>query len=143
MPEHTHTPEAEARLAWLRGTYGHLGPALQAHALKLGGDAVVLTTLPFTEATFLERAQQYGPSHHFAPGRPSGCHTNTHDLVAGRPDLRAVTGLALSTDPDGLRLWRVHSWAADQDGRVTETTTPREAYLGVPLTDHERALWLS
>ena len=60
------------------------------------------------------------------------CHANSMVLACAEDDLRYATGYALSGDG----VWRSHSWAVDQHGKVVESTVPRQLYFGVfPLVE--------
>lgn len=65
------------------------------------------------------------------PGPVSRCHSNASYLASVLNAGILVTGWALSDDA----CWRQHSWVTASDGRIIETTTPRVAYFGVPITD--------
>ncbi len=56
----------------------------------------------------------------------SSCHENVMQL-AKKDGYSAWFGLALSDDG----IWRVHSWAIKEGGRVVETTEPRDIYYGL------------
>ena len=81
------------------------------------------------------------------PGESRHCHANAARLWergqranARRPlrDCTLATGYALSGG-----LWRSHSFCVAADGRVLETTTPREHYFGVLLDPDEAAAFFS
>lgn len=72
-------------------------------------------------------------------GRESDCHGNVSRLWRKRPEaIVIVVGYALSDDG----LWRQHTWGAEA-GYVIETTEPRLAYFGVPLSSEHAARFAS
>lgn len=61
----------------------------------------------------------------FKTMRRSQCHENSEELCNMDPNLKLLTGWALSEDG----CWRQHSWAMNND-IVIETTEPRIKYFG-------------
>lgn len=108
------------------------------HLLKIGGEEACLPDFEEDIAALLEYGQIWDGRSTKIPGRPSDCHFNSVSAWTSNADrIVVVTGYALSDDG----MWRQHSWCmgADRRGRpkVYETTVPREAYFGVPLTYEE------
>jgi hypothetical protein len=75
------------------------------------------------------------------PGAPSRCHENSAECWVANLDRSVLmTGYALSDDG----MWRQHSWLVEVRPRstaVVETTEPRVAYFGFPMTEREAALF--
>jgi hypothetical protein len=68
----------------------------------------------------------------------SRCHQNASVLWKENPGkYNIMTGYALNVDPDGISLWRQHSWLQDKKGNNIETTEKRDKYFGISLTDQE------
>jgi hypothetical protein len=71
-------------------------------------------------------------------GIKNQCHYNSSKLWISNPaKYFLITGFALSTDPDGIQLWRQHSWVETSDGIIIETTIPRDLYFGYKLSPVE------
>jgi hypothetical protein len=70
-------------------------------------------------------------------GEARRCHVNVANLYLGKRfrDASVATGYGL--DDDGV--WRRHPWLV-HEGRVVETTRPRNMYYGYELSDDE-AIW--
>ena len=66
-------------------------------------------------------------------GESNRCHANSASLWVSNPGLKLVTGYALSRDG----VWRQHSWCADKEDKVIETTTKRILYYGFEMTFKE------
>lgn len=72
------------------------------------------------------------------PGLKSDCHNNAVALWRRGDAVAVGTGYALSDDG----LWREHSWAWDDQGRIIETTESRSRYFGLRF-DADGAEWFA
>jgi hypothetical protein len=70
-------------------------------------------------------------------GTASDCHANVVALLRSGEVVALGTGYGLNGG-----LWREHSWAWRAEGRLVETTQPRECYFGVRM-DGSRAQWFA
>jgi len=62
-------------------------------------------------------------------GEPSNCHGNSAKLWSkSKGKYRFVTGYALIDDD---RMWGRHSWLTTKEGKIIETTVPRDLYFGI------------
>lgn len=97
--------------------------------LTQGGDLVVPHLSPEENLEELLRgAETLGRNVEWREGAPSRCHENAAHLWI-RGEVEGIgTGYALSDDG----LWRQHTWGVTGE-TVTETTAPRERYVGVRL----------
>ena len=79
------------------------------------------------------------------PGRPSHCHGNSaYCWDANRDKVTIATGYAMSYSGG---MWRQHSWCVglddpDRGPYIIETTEPRIAYYGFPMTYDECEVFL-
>jgi len=113
--------------------------ALEERLLGLGGFAAVPD---LGVDVSLEIVLERGVSHdrqgeRFIEGEPSMCHHNSAALVLSGQAVGIGTGYVLSDDG----LWRSHSWAIDEDGRIIETTAVREVYFGLKITGDQATTW--
>ena len=69
-------------------------------------------------------------------GEPRNCHGNSAALFVAdqTPNGDPVASIGTGYARNGA-LWRQHSWALGPDGTIYETTTPRDAYVGLVLDD--------
>ena len=100
--------------------------------LSIAGDFVVIWMYEPDLEIILKRGHLFEGQGSILKGMDfCHCHENVGKLWF-EEKMRIVTGWALSKDG----LWRQHSWAL-KDGMVIETTTIREKYFGVILTEEE------
>lgn len=106
---------------------------LESRLLEIGGKRFVARDEPDLEKILERGYLREGDGAQLVNGTPNRCHGNAAYLwERGEADI--VTGYALSEDG----LWRQHSWG-EKDGEIIETTSKREKYYGVRLTDEEAA----
>lgn len=107
--------------------------------LGFGGNSVCFVVRDEDLEKILDRGILWdGADAEMMPGRPSQCHMNSaYCWDANRDKVTIATGYALSSDG----MWRQHSWciAFDEDEcpYIVETTEPRVAYYGFPMTYSE------
>jgi len=123
--------------------YGGRDPrwtALWKRLMAKGGQAVVFPLSmdgePHLDELLSRRATFSKDKARMILGVRNECHGNAC-ILESREGYKVGTGYALS--PDGL--WRQHSWAIDQDGRIVETTERRVAYYGFTMTAPEVKLF--
>jgi hypothetical protein len=110
--------------------------------LSIDGDFVLLPLREPDLEKLLERGQCWdGPPTHSVKMSMSQCHANVAELYANRQITAIATGYGMSRDPDGIKLWRQHSWGVligtDDVPEVVETTEPRKLYYGAILEPKE------
>lgn len=110
--------------------------------LSIAGDFVLIPLREPDLDKLLGRGQLWkGPPTHTVNMSMSQCHANVAELYENRQITAIATGYGLSYDPDGIRLWRQHSWGVltgtDDVPEVVETTEPRKLYYGVILKPAE------
>lgn len=113
---------------------------LQDKLLSIGGHVVCFRGYEEDLDKILSRGQEFdGTKAKMKKGQPSRCHSNSAKLWKQKPEkLTIVSGYALSTDPDGLGVWRCHTWVVDnKTQQVIETTEKRTIYFGYSLTEDE------
>ena len=129
----THTE----RLEMLKKMAGDKHPRLQKILLDIGGDAIVLN-FEEDEAKLLSRGKTFDTKDaKLRKGRACQCHGNAGYLWDRYKSYKICTGWALSTDSDGLRCWRQHSWCLNSAGKIVETTANRDVYFGFILDSKE------
>jgi hypothetical protein len=110
---------------------------LKDRLVALGGEFVILPMLEEDIDKILDRGEAFYPPILMRPRVSGQCHMNSAIMWAHengpRKRLRVATGYALSDDT----IWRQHSWIVDGQGRVRETTLPREIYYGFVMTERE------
>lgn len=110
--------------------------------LSIGGDFVLIPLREPDLEKLLKRGTLWeGPPTHSMSMSMSQCHANVAELYGNRQITAIATGYGLTHDPDGIRLWRQHSWGVligtDDVPEVVETTEPRKLYYGAILTPEE------
>jgi len=111
--------------------------------LDQGGDFVLLPIREPDLAKILKRGQLWegGDQVHLLSMSMSRCHSNVAELYAARQLTAIATGYGMTKDPDGIKLWRQHSWGVligtDDEPEVVETTEVRDLYYGVILKPAE------
>lgn len=123
--------------------YGEIWSGLEAILLAVGGLAVVPPGNPDPMIrVFRDQGKVQEPSSVLiVPGAAKDCHANAVGLWRARQSTAIGTGYALSGD-----LWREHSWGWDDEGRLIETTEPRDSYFGVRIEGNSAqrfAEWIS
>lgn len=106
---------------------------LRSKLLAHAGEEVLFRVTPEEIDRLLARGE-------FSPGKgaglhrmqANGCHFNAAKLFLTSQAAKVVSGFALS---EGL--WRSHTWVLNSQGRIIETTEPREVYFGVVLEPKE------
>lgn len=107
--------------------------------LDQGGDLVLLPIREPDLKKILKRGQLWegGDQVHLLRMAASRCHENVAELYLNRQITAIATGYGMTKDPDGIRLWRQHSWGViigtDDEPEVVETTEVRDLYYGVIL----------
>ena len=114
--------------------YGEQWQAWRETLIAAGGQEACPPLSPEEDLPLLLTRSQYWPGKgaRKVKGAPSQCHWNVATLYDDAAIDSIVTGYALSDDG----LWRQHSWGL-KDGRIVETTTRRDAYVGYVLTEDE------
>jgi hypothetical protein len=111
---------------------------LRDKLLGYGGEEALVraSDIPANEIERLMARGRFwlGSAADFNKMRAINCHGNSLCL-AEQGAGEVVNGYALSRDG----MWRNHSWVLQPDGRLIETTVPREAYFGAVLTLEEVA----
>jgi len=146
-PRHRPDPGKHAELEHLyrarveehdreRPGYARAWDALAAAVLTHGDQLIVPPARPDPRVhTLPGRLRTWpGAGALFTPGEPSSCHANAAQLWLAEDASAIATGYALNTD-DGL--WRQHTGALADTGRVIETTCPRDNYAGMLLESTE------
>jgi hypothetical protein len=117
---------------------GQISPAVQnlcVHLLELAG---MRACVPFTDARPSDFIRSQGrlvtpKSIRLEQGHQSECHANCAALWPSIKDrYRLMTGYGLSGN-----MWRRHTWLADDENEVIETTIPRDLYFGVALSNSQ------
>ncbi|MFO0845845.1 MAG: hypothetical protein U0797_26260 [Gemmataceae bacterium] len=127
-------PGAEARGDPLTRPVDPETRALAGRLLGLGGTEVVV---PFDDwwasGLILGCGRAAGPDGLTRlKGRPNSCHANSAAAWKAEPGRYWIqTGFGLSGGG-----WRRHTWLVDSEGRVVETTVPRDLYFGMVLNGH-------
>lgn len=112
--------------------------------LEYGGNSVCFPAPDEDLWKIIERGILWdGADAAMMPGRPSQCHLNSARCWdANRDKTTIATGYSLSYDG----IWRQHSWCVGFDDDdcpyIVETTDPRVAYYGFPMTYQECELFL-
>lgn len=113
---------------------------LQDKLLSLGGHIVCFRGYEEDLERILARGQEFkGAKAKMKKGQVSRCHGNSAKLWKQSPEkFTIVSGYALSSDSDGLSVWRCHTWLVEKETqRVIETTEKRTIYFGYSLTEDE------
>lgn len=107
--------------------------ALEKKLLSLGGEFVALQHDNDLKA-LVSRGTEPSLPVKLVSGDVSRCHSNTACLWDENKSkgFKIWTGWVL--DDDGI--WRQHTWGELQ-GKIIETTSKREKYFGIQLTDEE------
>ena len=104
--------------------------------LDYGGESVCFPYIEEDLGRIIERGILWdGADAEMMLGQPSQCHMNSaYCWDANRDKTTIATGYALSEDG----MWRQHSWCVgfydDETPYIVETTSPRIAYYGFPMT---------
>jgi hypothetical protein len=101
-----------------------------------GGDFVILPVREQDLDRILERGEPFKAAKRLVRGARSQCHANVARLWEKGALDAVATGYALTWDPDGLGVWRQHSWGVRGKSAV-ETTAPRSLYFGVAMRGKE------
>ena len=109
--------------------------------LSIAGDSVCMPYIEEDLNRIINRGILWdGSDPVMMRGRPSQCHSNSaYCWDSNRDKVTIATGYAMSYDGG---VWRQHSWCVGLDDPVhgpyiIETTEPREAYFGFPMTYEE------
>lgn len=126
---HQRMSEVEAERPELGQLYERL--------LQEGGLAVAPIREEPDAKKIIQRGRVFSPKGaRIVSGDRNRCHGNAARLYLQKRGIEIATGYALSED----EVWRQHSWGV-KDGKVIETTAPRELYFGFILTPPEARLF--
>jgi hypothetical protein len=110
---------------------------LRDRLLAIGGLVALIARVEGDLEPLLVRGVLWlGSGARVARGNDCQCHANSAALWAqDTAHYQIATGYALSEDG----IWRQHTWVIERPGEVTtaqivETTEPRVAYYGYPMT---------
>lgn len=109
---------------------------LHEKLISFGGYRTCLPVVEDDLENILDRGQLwYGEGAMMMRGAPSQCHRNSAACwEANKSRTILCTGYAMSEDG----LWRQHSWLVNfRNQCIVETTEPRVAYFGFPMTRDE------